>query len=87
MKAQAKSANKAQTQSKLTSATFGKWVRSIPQNSDRRVTLQPPITLTKNQWTMLAVDASRQGISLDELLQSSINTFVGMVEDDVAKAA
>jgi hypothetical protein len=36
---------------------------------------------------MLAVEAARQGIGLDDLLQNSIDTFVGMVEEDVAKAA
>ena len=84
MKSRAKS-TKTQSQPKLTSSSFGKWLRTIPQNSDQRVTLQPPISLTQSEWAMLAVDASRQGISLDELLQGSINTFVGMVQDDLAK--
>lgn len=86
MKAPGKS-TKSPSQSKLISGVFGKWLRSIPQSSDRTVTLQPPISLTQSQWAMLAVDAGRQGITLDELLQGSIDTFVGMVQDDLAKAA
>ena len=70
-----------------TSAVFSKWLRSIPQGSDGKVTIQPPISLTQSQWAMLAVDAARQNITLNELLQSSVNTFVGMVQDDLAKAA
>ena len=70
-----------------TSTTFGQWLRAIPQNSESRVTLQSPIRLSKSQWAMLAVDAARRGITLDELLQGSIDTFVGMVEDDLGKAA
>jgi hypothetical protein len=85
MKAQSKS--KSQSQTKLTSGGFGKWLRSIPQNSGQTVTLQPPVRLSQTQWAMLAVEASRQGITLDELVQSSIDTFVGMVEEDLAKAA
>jgi hypothetical protein len=85
MKAQGKS--KSQSQTKLTSGGFGKWLRSIPQNSGQTVTLQPPVRLSQTQWAMLAVEASRQGVTLDELVQSSIDTFVGMVEDDLAKAA
>ena len=84
MKAQSKS---TKSQPKVISGVFGKWLRSIPQSSNRTVTLQPPVTLTQTDWTMLAVEAARQGISLDELLQNSINTFVAMVQDDVAKAA
>ena len=86
MKAQSKSA-KTQAPSKLISGVFGKWLRSIPQSSNRTVTLQPPVSLTQSQWAMLAVEAARQGISLDDLLQNSINTFVGMVQDDLARAA
>jgi len=86
MKAKAKS-TKSQTTSKPTSAAFGQWLRAIPQNSDQGVTLQPPIKLSKSQWAMLAVDANRQGVTLDELLQSSIDTFVGMVQEDLVKAA
>ena len=86
MKSQSKS-SKSQSQPKVTSGVFGKWLRSIPKTSDKTVTLQPPVRLTQNQWTMLAVEASRQGIGLDDLLQNSIDTFVGMVEEDVAKAA
>ena len=85
MKAQGKS--KSQSQTKLTTGGFGKWLRSIPQNSGQVVTLAPPVRLTQTQWALLAVEASRQGITLDELLQSSIDTFVGMVHDDLAKAA
>jgi hypothetical protein len=70
-----------------TSAVFSKWLRSIPQGSDGAVTIQPPISLTQSQWAMLAVDAARQNITLNELLQSSINTFVGMVQEDLPKAA
>ena len=70
-----------------TSAVFSKWLRSIPQGSDGKVTIQPPISLTQSQWAMLAVDAARQNITLNELLQSSVSTFVGMVQDDLAKAA
>ena len=66
---------------------FSKWLRSIPQGSDGKVTIQPPISLTQSQWAMLAVDAARQNITLNELLQSSVSTFVGMVQDDLAKAA
>ena len=86
MKAKAK-ATKTPTQSNVTSVVFGKWLRAIPQKSDRRVTLQPPISLSQSQWAMLAVDAARQGITLDELLQGSINTFVSMVQDDLPKVA
>ena len=86
MKAQNTSA-KTQAPSKLISGVFGKWLRSIPQSSNRTVTLQPPVSLTQSQWAMLAVEAARQGISLDDLLQNSINTFVGMVQDDLARAA
>ena len=86
MKAHAKS-TKSQPQSKVTSTAFGQWLRAIPQNSEGRVTLNPPVSLTKAEWAMLAVDANRQGITLDELLQRSIDTFVGMVQDDLAKAA
>jgi len=86
MKAQSKSP-KSQSQSKLVSGVFGKWLRSIPQNSDRTVTLQPPVSLTPTQWAMLAVEAARQGITLDNLLQNSIDTFVAMVQEDLAKAA
>lgn len=86
MKAQNKTA-KTQAPSKLISGVFGKWLRSIPQSSNRTVTLQPPISLTQSQWAMLAVEAARQGISLDDLLQNSINTFVGMVQDDLTRAA
>ena len=86
MKTQDKS-TKSQSQSKVISTAFGQWLRSIPQNSERRVTLHPPISLTRAEWAMLAVEAARQGITLDELLQGSIDTFVGMVQDDVAKAA
>ena len=86
MKAQNKS-SKTQAPSKLISGVFGKWLRSIPQSSNRTVTLQPPVSLTQSQWAMLAVEAARQGISLDDLLQNSINTFVGMVQDDLARAA
>lgn len=85
MKSQTKS--KSSSQAKLTSNTFGKWLRSIPQGSDRKVVLQPPVSLTQSQWAMLAVDAGRRGISLDALLQGSINTFVDMVQDDLTKAA
>ena len=70
-----------------TSAVFSKWLRSIPQGSDGKVMIQPPISLTQSQWAMLAVDAARQNITLNELLQSSVSTFVGMVQDDLAKAA
>jgi hypothetical protein len=88
MKAQAKSTkSQSQSQSNLASGVFGKWLRSIPKSSNRTVTLQPPVSLTQNQWAMLAVEAARQGIGLDDLLQNSIDTFVGMVEEDVAKAA
>jgi len=86
MKSQAKS-SKSQSPSKLISGVFGKWLRSIPQSSNPTVTLHPPVSMTQTQWAMLAVEAARQGITLDDLLQNSINTFVGMVEDDVAKAA
>jgi hypothetical protein len=86
MKAKAKS-TKSSSPSKVTSTTFGHWLRAIPQSSEPRVTLQPPIKLSKTQWTMLAVDATRQGITLDELLQNSIDTFVGMVQEDLGKAA
>jgi hypothetical protein len=86
MKAQSKS-TKSQSQPKVISGVFGKWLRSIPQSSHRMVTLQPPVSLTQTEWTMLAVEAARQGISLDDLLQNSINTFVTMVQEDVAKAA
>jgi hypothetical protein len=85
MKAQAKS--KSQSQPKVTSGVFGKWLRSIPKSSDRSVTLQPPVSLTQTQWALLAVEASRQGLGLDDLLQNSIDTFVGMVEEDLGKAA
>jgi hypothetical protein len=84
MKTQAKSTTSHS--SKPVSTAFGKWLRSIPQNCDRKVTLQPPVSLTKSQWAMLAVDATRQGITLDQLLQGSINTFVGMVQEDLEKA-
>jgi hypothetical protein len=86
MKAQSKS-TKSQPQSKVISGVFGKWLRSIPQSSNPTVTLQPPVSLTQTEWTMLAVEAARQGISLDDLLQNSINTFVAMIKDDFAKAA
>lgn len=79
---------KSQPQSTLTAAAFSKWLRSIPQSSpDGKVTIQPPITLTQAQWAMLAVDAARQKVTLDELVQSSINTFVAMVQEDLEKAA
>jgi hypothetical protein len=45
------------------------------------------VSLTQAEWAMLAVDAGRQGITLDQLLQRSINTFVDMVHDDLTKAA
>ena len=86
MKAQSKS-TKSQAQPKVISGVFGKWLRSIPQSSNLTVTLQPPVSLTQTQWAMLAVEAARQGITLDDLLQNSIDTFVGMVQDDIAKAA
>jgi hypothetical protein len=86
MKAKGKS-TKSQSQPKLISGVFGKWLRSIPQSSNRTVTLQPPISLTQTEWAMLAVEAARQGITLDHLLQNSIDTFVGMVQDDFVKAA
>jgi len=86
MKRQAKS-TKSQPQPKPTAAAFGKWLRSIPQHSDLKVTLQPPVSLTQTQWTMLAVEAARRGVTLDRLLQGSINTFAQMVEDDLARAA
>ena len=86
MKSKAKS-TKSRTQSKPTSTGFGKWLRAIPTSYDQRVTLQPPVSLTQSQWAMLAVDAARQGVTLDQLLQGSINTFVGMVQDDLEKAA
>jgi hypothetical protein len=86
MKAQSKS-TKSQSQPKVISGVFGKWLRSIPQSSNPTVTLQPPVSLTQTQWAMLAVEAARQGISLDDLLQNSIDTFVGMVQEDFVKAA
>ena len=86
MKKQTKSV-KSQKRSNSDSAQFSKWLRSIPQGSDGSVTNQPPISLTQSQWAMLAVDAARQNITLNELLQSSINTFVGMVQEDLPKAA
>ena len=79
--------SKSQSQPKVISGVFGKWLRSIPQSSNRTVTLQPPISLTQTEWAMLAVEAARQGIGLDDLLQNSIDTFVGMVQEDLAKAA
>ena len=78
---------KSKPQSTLTAAAFSQWLRSIPQSADGRVTIQPPITLTQTQWAMLAVDAARQKVTLDELVQSSINTFVAMVQEDLEKAA
>lgn len=84
MKKQTKS-DKIHTQS--TPAAFAKWLRSIPKGPDGTVTIQPAISLTPSQWAMLAVDAARRGISLDDLLQGSVNTFVDMVQDDLAKAA
>ena len=86
MKSQTKS-SKSSSQAKLSSNTFGKWLRSIPQGPDRKVVIQPPVSLTQAEWAMLAVDAGRQGITLDQLLQRSINTFVDMVHDDLTKAA
>jgi hypothetical protein len=78
---------KSQSQTKPTSKAFGKWLRAIPQSSDRSVTLQPPLSLSQSQWAMLAVDAGRRGISLDQLLQGSLNTFVDMVQDDLVQRA
>jgi hypothetical protein len=86
MKKQTKS-TQSTPQSTLTASTFAKWLRSIPPSSDGKVTIQPPISLSQSQWAMLAVDAARQKVTLDELLQSSINTFVAMVQDDLDKAA
>ena len=70
-----------------TSAGFAQWLRSIPQGSDGKVTIQPPISLTQSHWALLAVDAARQNMTLNDLLQGSINTFVGMVQEDLSKAA
>ncbi len=86
MKKQTKSV-KTQSRSSSTAAVpFGKWLLSIPR-SDGKVTLQPPIELTPSQWAILTVDAARRGISLDESLQRSINTFVDIIQEDLPKAA
>jgi len=51
------------------------------------VKIQQPISLSQAQWAVLAVDAARQNLTLNELLQGSVNTFVGMVQEDQSKAA
>ena len=86
MKKQNKSV-KTQRSTAAASAGFAQWLRSIPKGSDGKVTIQPPIKLTQSQWAILAVDAARQHMTLNELLQGSINTFVGMVHEDLGKAA
>jgi hypothetical protein len=86
MKKQTKSAKSQSRPSSSGATTFGKWLRSIPR-SDGKVTLQPPIQLTPSQWAILSVDAARRGISLDESLQRSINTFVDVIQEDLPKAA
>jgi hypothetical protein len=68
------------------SPAFARWLRSIP-TGDGKVVIQPPISLTQTQWAMLAVDAARQKVSLNELIQGSVNNFVGMVQEDLTRAA
>jgi hypothetical protein len=87
MKKQTKSTKIRPQTTPATAASFAKWLRSIPQGPDEQVTIQPPIRLTQSQWAMLAIDASRQKITLNELLQGSVNTFAGMVQEDLIKAA
>jgi hypothetical protein len=87
MKKQTKSVKNQPRPTSTGATTFGKWLRSIPTRSDGKVTLQPPVRLTPSQWAILTVDAARRGISLDESLQRSINTFVDMIQEDLPKAA
>lgn len=87
MKKQTKSSKTQPHSTSSTSAPFAKWLRSIPQRSDGKVTIQLPISLSPSQWAMLAVDAARRGVTLDQSLQSSVNTFVDIVQDDLGKAA
>ena len=90
-----KSMNKASKSSKAevaptptaTAEKFAKWLRAIPQGSDGKVTIQPPISLTPAQWAVLAVDAARQEVTLDDLIQGSVNSFVGLIQEDLGKAA
>jgi hypothetical protein len=86
MKKQTKSVKSQPRPTSTNATTFGKWLRSIPR-SDGKVTLQPPLRLTPSQWAILTVDAARRGISLDESLQRSVNTFVDMIQEDLPKAA
>ena len=87
MKKQTKFVKTQPRPTSTSSTSFGKWLRSIPTSSDGTVTLQPPVRLTPSQWAILTVDAARRGITLDESLQRSINTFVDMVQEDLPKAA
>lgn len=87
MKKQSKSTKIRPQSTPTTAAAFAKWLRSIPQGPDEQVTIQPPISLTQSQWAMLAIDAARQKVTLNELLQGSVNTFAGMVQEDLIKAA